>query len=66
MASMLARAALRCGFRSVSARRSGLLLAGKRNASGSTLSQLGGANGAILAAGVGVLGISLYSVSVNG
>ncbi len=64
MASMLGRAALRGGFRSLSARRSGLLLAGRRDASGSALSQLGGTNAAIIAAGVGVLGFSLYSVSV--
>ena len=60
MASMLGRAALR----SLSGgRRSALLLAGRRNASGSVLSELGGTNAAIIAVGVGVLGVSLYSVS---
>ena len=65
MASMLGRAALRGGLRSLSARRSGLLLAGRREASGSSQFKLGGTNGAIIAVGVGALGLSLYSVSVG-
>lgn len=66
MASMFGRVALSRGFRSLSARRSALLLAGRRNASGSSVGQqLGGLNGVILATGVGVLGVSIYSVSVN-
>ena len=66
MAGMLGRSLFRPRVAALTARRSGVFLKGERSASGSsTAGGLGSTNIAILAVGLGVAGLTSYSVSLS-